>query len=140
MHLNFEYAGIRNLILIAERKRILIAGAYVPLLYFGLRLYPALANGASLDLLSPGPVLGLAYGFWLSGAMLVGFWWQLRFAKDAPTSRERTFHKQLATFFAVTSVFVLILHFLPESVRMSVAAEISTLLSVLTLVPFAVML
>jgi signal transduction histidine kinase len=139
VHLNFEYAGTRGLVRSAEWKKIFVATAYAPLLYFGIRLYPLLASGASFDLLSPGRVLGLVYGAWLGAAMFVSFWWQSRLSADAPTGPERTFHRQLATFFLLTSLFVLIFHVFQGQLNAGVAAEVSTLLAMVMLVPFGVM-
>jgi signal transduction histidine kinase len=140
VHLHFEYAGTRSLARSGTRKRLFVVAAYLPLVYFASRLYPLLASGANFDLLSPGRVLGLAYGMWLAAAMLVGFWWQVRFAEDAPTLPQRTFHKQLAKFFVVISIFVLILHLFFRAAPAETVGEISTAVAIVTLVPFAVML
>ena len=140
VHLHFEYADTRNLLRSRKKKRLFVVAAYAPLIYFALRFYPLLTNGANFDLLTPVRVLGLVYGAWLAGAMLVGFWWQLRFAKDAPTPPENTFHKQLARLFLAVSFFVLMLHLFQERLSAGVAGEISTALAIVTIVPFAVML
>jgi signal transduction histidine kinase len=140
VHLHFEYAGTRSLARSGTRKRLFVVAAYLPLVYFALRLYPLLASGANFDLLSPGRVLGLAYGVWLAAAMLVGFWWQVRFAEDAPTLPERTFHKQIAKFFVAIAILVLILHLLWGELPAKTVGEISTGVAIVTLVPFAVML
>jgi signal transduction histidine kinase len=140
VHMHFEYASTRGLVHNLEWKRILIAAAYAPLVYFGLKLYPLLASGATFDLLAPGRVLGLAYGAWLAGAMLVAFWWEVRFEAEAPTRPERTFHKQLAKFFLLVGSLVLIFHIFQEKLSVGAAADIGTTVAVLTLVPFAVML
>lgn len=140
VHLHFEYADTRGLVRSRDVKRMLLAAAYLPLLYFGLRLYPLLASGANFDLLAPGKVLGRLYGAWLTTVMLVAAWWQLRFAADAPTPPERTFHKQLAKFFLVVSFVVVILHAFQERLGDRAAAEIGTSVALVTLIPFAVML
>jgi len=140
VHLHFEYAGTRGLLRRPDAKRASLVAAYVPLIYFVVHLYPLLASGANFDLLTPGKVLGLAYGAWLAGAMFVAFWWQARFEADAPTPAERIFHKQLAKFFLVVSVLVLILHAFHRELSAGTAARIGTAVAVVTLVPFAVML
>lgn len=140
VHLHLEYAGTRNWARRTRLTRTLLAVAYAPLVYFAWHLFPVLATGAKVDLFVPGRVLGLAYGVWLAGAMLVSSWWQFRFAADGPTAPERTFHKLLGTFFLVVSVSVLSLHVFQEQVNAVTAAEISTALAIATLVPFAAML
>ena len=140
VHLHLEYAGTRNLVQRPNGKRMIVAAAYVPLAYFGGHLYPLLASGAKFDLLVPGRVLGLVYGVWLAAATLVSFWWQGRFCGEAPDVRQKTFHKQLARFFLLVSVLVLILHIFQKEVSASAAAEISTTLAIAAIIPFAVML
>jgi len=139
VHLHLEYAGTRNGARRAGLTTTLLAVAYAPLGYFAWHQFPLLATGAKFDLFVPGRILGLAYGVWLAGAMLVSSWWQFRFAADGPTAPERTFHKLLGRFFLVISVLVLILHAFQEPVNAVTAAEISTALAIATLVPFAAM-
>ena len=140
VHLQLEYAGTRNLVKSLKRERAIVAAFYLPLIYFALRLYPLLANGANFDLLSPNQVLGMAYGVWLAAAMLMSFWWQGRFFQDAPTPAERTFHKQLGKLFLVLSILVLVLHLFQARVPAEIAGEFTTAIAIATLVPFAVML
>ena len=140
VHLQFEYAGTRNLLKSAKRERAIVVMFYLPLIYFALRLYPLLAKGANFDLLSPNQVLGMAYGVWLAAAMCMSFWWQGRFFQDAPTPAERTFHKQLGKLFLVLSILVLILHSMQARVTAEIAGEFTTAIAIATLVPFAVML
>jgi signal transduction histidine kinase len=140
VHLHLEYAKTRSQLRSSGQNALVLAAAYAPLVYFGLRLYPPLASGANFDLLAPGKQLGLAYGIWLAVAMVVGSWWQFRFAVDAPAATERAFHKQLARFFVLISLAVLALHVFQERLSPGRAAAISTTLAIATILPFAVML
>jgi signal transduction histidine kinase len=140
VHLHFEYADTRGSVKSRNTKRILITTAYLPAMYFGFHLYPLLTNYSGFDLLTPGKVLGLAYGVWLAGAMLVSSWWQLHFTEDAPDGAQRTFHKQLGKFFLLVSALILFLHIFQDRLSAGQAGELSTSLAVAALVPFAAML
>jgi len=88
IHLHLEYAATRGLLMKSDTKRLIILAAYVPMVFFGLRVYPLLASNSGLDLLAPGRSLGLGYGVWLALAFLVCFWWQGRFSAEAPDAPE----------------------------------------------------
>src|SRR5205807_2509106 len=66
IHLHLEYAATRGLLMKSDTKRLIILTAYVPMVFFGLRVYPLLASNSGLDLLAPGRSLGLGYGVWLA--------------------------------------------------------------------------
>jgi signal transduction histidine kinase len=140
VHLHFEYADTRGLLKSHSTKRIVVAAAYLPMVFLGFSLYPRLANYSGFDLLVPGKVLGLAYGAWLGGSLVVSFWWQTRFTADAPDKVQRTFHKLLGRFFLLVAVAVLGLHIFQDRVDAGFAGGISTTLAVVAIVPFAVML
>ncbi len=140
VHLHFEYADTRGLLKSRTTKRLLVTVAYAPVVLLGLRVYPLLANYSGFDLLTPGSVLGLAYGIWLAASLLACFWWELRFSAAAPDHAQRTFHKQLARFFLLTAPVVLGLHVFQDSLGAVLTGELSTSLAVAAIVPFAVML
>src|SRR6266481_7685754 len=96
IHLHLEYAATRGLLKKSDKKPLILLAANAPIVFFGLRVYPLLANNSGLDLLAPGRALGFAYGVWLAVAFLICFWWQGRFSAAAPDAPQRTFHKQLA--------------------------------------------
>ncbi len=140
VHLHFEYADTRGLLKGHSTKRIVVAAAYLPIVFVGFSLYPRLANYSGFDLLAPGKALGLAYGVWLGASFLVSSWWQMRFAGDAPDDAQHAFHKQLGRFFLVIAVLILFLHFFQDKMAAGFGGEISTALAVVAIVPFAVML
>ncbi len=140
VHLHYEYAATRGLLKRPRTKQWVIFAAYVTSALFCLRIYPAVAHFAGLNLLAPGLALGFAYGVWLAFTFLLSFWWQAHFSSEAPDAPQRTFHKQLAKFFLVTAVLVAVLHGFLTGASAREAEELSTGLALLALVPFAVMM
>src|SRR5438128_134220 len=140
IHLHFEYAATRWLLKKSDRKRVVLLAAYAPIVFFGLRVYPLLANNSALALLAPGRALGFVYGLWLAAAFLICFWLQRRFLAEAPDAPQRTFHKQLARFFLAIGVLVVLLHAAPGGLSLAGAEKLSTGLALLAMIPFAVMM
>src|SRR3989440_523238 len=140
IHLHFEYAATRGLLKKSDRKRVVLLAAYAPIVFFGLRVYPLLANNSALALLAPGRALGFVYGLWLAAAFLICFWLQRRFLAEAPDAPQRTFHKQLARFFLAIGVLVVLLHAAPGGLSLAGAEKLSTGLALLAMIPFAVMM
>jgi len=140
IHLHLEYAATRELLKKPARKRFKVLATYVPIVFFGLRVYPLLASDSGLDLLAPGKALGFLYGVWLSAAFLTSCWWQARFSAEAPDVPQRAFHKQIAKFFLLIAVLVLWLHAAPSALSQSGAEELSMGLAFLAMIPFAAMM
>jgi signal transduction histidine kinase len=140
VHLHLEYAATRGLLKKSESKRLILVAGYAPILFFGLRLYPLLANNAGLDLLAPGRALGVAYGLWLALAFLFCFWWQGLFSAEAPDAPQKSFHKQLGKFFMAAGLFVVLFHIAQRGLSQSGAEELSTGLALLALIPSAAMM
>jgi len=139
-HMHFEYADTRGLLRSKEGKRLILTAAYVPGIFLGLRVYHALTDPTRLNLLAPGQMLGLSYGGWLALAFLLSSWWQARFSKEAPDSPQRTFHKLLGYFFLLTAAFVTVLHYRLLHAGAAETEGLSTALSLLALIPFAVLI
>src|SRR5438876_12185748 len=140
IHLHLEYATTRGLLKKPDAKRVVLLAAYAPIVFFGLRVYPLLANNSALALLAPGRALGFVYGLWLAAAFLICFWLQRRFLAEAPDAPQRTFHKQLARFFLAIGVLVVLLHAAPGGLSLAGAEKLSTGLALLAMIPFAVMM
>jgi signal transduction histidine kinase len=140
IHLQLEYASTRELLKNPDSKRLMVWATYVPIVFFGLRVYPALANNSGLQLFAPGRALGLAYGVWLAVAFLISSWWQGRFSNKAPDATQMTFHKQLAKFFLIVVVFVLLLHATPHTLTLPSAEELTLGLALLAMIPFVVLM
>src|SRR4029077_15688671 len=95
IHLHLEYAETRGLLASRTFKRIVLLAAYVPVLYFALRVYPLLADSPGFDFLAPGNVLGRGYGVWLALAMVISAAWEIGFHLRAPDrSEERRVGKE----------------------------------------------
>jgi len=140
VHLHLEYAATRGLLKKSDTKRVILLAAYAPIVFFGMRVYPLLANNSGLDLLAPGRALGFVYGGWLAVAFLICFWWQGRFSAEASDAPQRKFHKQLGRFFFAIGVLVLLLHAAPGGLSLAGAERLSTGLALLAMIPFAVMM
>jgi len=59
-------------------------------------LIKALISNAAFAFSSPSRQLGLLFQIWLIGAVLVGAYWQVRFAKAAPDTEQQAFHRSLS--------------------------------------------
>src|SRR5260370_28279617 len=75
--------------------------AYLPVLYFAILVYPRLLESAESSLVWPGRSLGAPYGVWLAAAMLVGTYFEGRFARQTEVSMERRFHRSNHAFLVV---------------------------------------
>src|SRR5579863_1685538 len=62
VHLHLEFAETREMLRNPALKRSVLFAAYVPLLYFTLRVYPQFASSTGFDFLIPGNALGRGYG------------------------------------------------------------------------------
>ncbi len=95
VHLQVEYAQIRELILPGMRKRIWLAAAYLPAILLLPRLLEALRLRAGFDFVTPSSLLGTAFPVWLVASLATCAVWQWRFAKVAPDARQKTFHRSV---------------------------------------------
>lgn len=93
VHLHLEYADTRFLLPSLYGKRVWLAAAYVPALYFSLRAYAILASGRAFDFLTPSYSLGRAFELWFSCALWVSAYWEYRLSKAAPDDRQMLFHR-----------------------------------------------
>lgn len=139
VHLHAEYAGTRGLVRQARARRLLVWAMYVPVLYFGLRVFPLLAGGASFDFLLPGNVLGAGYGVWLAAAMLVGVVWEWEFRRHTGDRQERGFHAAMAGFFALAAALVAYLYVIGGPRTPGAEAVLGTAMALAALVPGALL-
>src|SRR2546426_6758004 len=86
----------------------LVWSAYLPVLYFAILVYPRLLESAESSLLWPGRSLGAPYGVWLAAAMLVGTYFEGRFARQTEVPMERRFHRTLHVFLVVAAPLALV--------------------------------
>ena len=96
LHLQIEYAAIRNIFHRRAAKLSWLVAAYAPLLYFVPHLVPLLRRStASFDFLTPANELGLAYKIWLVASLVAAAAWQWFFAASAPDQQQKRFHRSL---------------------------------------------
>jgi signal transduction histidine kinase len=140
IHLHFEYAGTREMWKSLTAKRVILLAAYIPVLYFALRVYPLLASSPGFDFLVPGNALGRGYGVWLGVAMLVAAAWQVFFARRAPDRPQLRFHGLLAVLFGAGAGMTVYLHVLSGPVPPNFSEGVSTALALLAVLPSAVLI
>jgi signal transduction histidine kinase len=139
IHLHLEYAETRGLIRSRQAKRLMLSLAYVPALYFALRVYGLLAATPGFEAGAPGRLLGRAYGVWLIFALAVGTYWQARFWAAAPDRPQRSFHRHLTIFMPMVLLLVGYLHFV-NTLTGAGADAVTTGLAILGILPFALLL
>jgi signal transduction histidine kinase len=140
IHLHLEFAETRELLKNRAAKRVVLFAAYLPILYFALRVFPQIATAPGFDFLIPGNALGRGYGVWLGIALLLGAGWEVRFAFGAPDRRQKQFHGLLAGLFVAGAVMVVYLHVLSGPVSPDFSAGISTALAWLAIPPSAILI
>src|SRR6202047_5283570 len=62
IHLHLEFAETREPLKNRAGKRVVLLAAYIPILYFALRVFPQIASAPGFDFLTPGNALGRGYG------------------------------------------------------------------------------
>jgi signal transduction histidine kinase len=140
IHLHLEFAETRELLKNRAGKRVVLFAAYIPILYFALRVYPQIATVSGFDFLIPGNALGRGYGVWLGMALLLGAGWEVRFSLRAPDRRQRQFHGLLAGLFVAGAAMVVYLHVLSGPLSPNSSAGISTALAWLAIPPSAILI
>ena len=140
IHLHLEYAETRGMLASRTFKRIVLLAAYVPVLYFALRVYPLLADSPGFDFLAPGNVLGRGYGVWLALAMVISAAWEIGFHLRAPDRAQSFFHSLLAGVFSIGAALVLQLHALNGPMPRDLSDAASTALAFVALLPSAVLI
>src|SRR6266849_18188 len=140
IHLHLEYADTRGMLRSRTVKRTALLAAYVPVLYFGIHVYPLLADSPGFDFLVPGYALGRGYGLWLALAMLISAAWEIRFHLRAPDQAQSFFHSLLAGVFAIGAALVLQLHVLSGPMPRDLSEGVSAILALLAILPSAVLI
>jgi len=140
IHLHLEYADTRGMLGSRMLKRSVLLAAYAPVLYFALHVYPVLANSPGFDFLVPGNALGRGFGVWLALAMLISAAWEIRFQLRAPDRAQSFFHSLLAGVFSIGAALVVQLHVLSEPLPRDLSEGVSTILTLLAILPSAVLI
>ena len=140
IHLHWEFAETRELLTNRALKLAVLFAAYVPVLYFALRVFPQILGAPGFDFLIPGNALGRSYGVWLGIALLVSAVWEMRFTRVAPDRPQRRFHGSVAGFFVAGAGMVFYLHVFGGPLSPNVSVLVSTALAWLSIPPFTILI
>jgi signal transduction histidine kinase len=135
LHLQIEYAAIREIFHRRSAKAIWLIAAYAPLLYF----IPHLAvlfrpSNADFDFLTPANALGLAYKIWLVASLVAAAAWQWSFAAGAPDPEQKRFHRSLVYALPIAVIGVGAIH-LATDFGADFHFDVSIFLAAVPLVP-----
>ena len=143
VHLQVEYAQIRELFHSGTQKRLWLASAYLPAVLLVSKLYGALRLRSGFDFLLPSNRLGWLFQLWLVAALVIGAIWQWRFLKVAPDKEQQGFHRSLRTDLAWMAGYVLTVHLIihrwGEGLEES-ASLMVTLVFCLAVIPLATLI
>ncbi len=115
LHLQIEYAQIRELLRAGPPKLRWLLLAYVPAIPLLSDLYRALRLREGFDFIAPSNLLGLAFPAWLVAALVICAGWQWRFARAAPDARQKTFHRSVLYSLGFVALSIVAIHlFLPR--------------------------
>ena len=117
----------------------LVWSAYLPVLYFAILVYPRLLESAESSLLWPGRSLGAPYGVWLAAAMLVGTYFEGRFARQTEVPMERRFHRTLQVFLVLAAPLALVAYVVVAPRSMGPSLTLGTSLMLASLLPSALL-
>jgi signal transduction histidine kinase len=142
LHLQIEYAQIRELLRGGLSKRLWLAAAYLPALLLLPELLAALRLRNGFDFVTPSSSLGGAFLVWLVAALAICAGWQRRFAGASPDARQRAFHRSVEfslglVAFSMVAIQVLAHWFGGASggdSRVALYASLAELLAILPLV------
>jgi len=136
LHLQIEYAAIREVLTRSSTKVAWIVAAYAPLLYFVPHLF-AIAHTAGLpDFLTPANALGFIYKVWLVASLVAAAAWQWLFAVSAPDVEQKRFHRSLVYALPIAGLGIAALH-LAGLFHTHAQFGISIFLAAVPLVPLA---
>ncbi len=115
--------------------KVLVAVAYLPLVYLGPFAFPRLLDSPAFEFLRPGSRVGFPYGLWLAAAMLVAVLFNRRFARQAADGLQREFHRALMCFFGAAVLLVIYAYVLGGPRDPAWSAGLGTAVMLAALVP-----
>src|SRR5712692_1320296 len=115
--------------------KVLVAVAYLPLVYLGPFAFPRLLDSPAFEFLRPGSRVGFPYGLWLAAAMLVAVFFNRRFARQAADGLQRGFHRALMYFFGAAVLLVIFAYVLGGPRDPAWSAGLGTAVMLAALVP-----
>ncbi|MBZ5702063.1 MAG: hypothetical protein LAN84_09470 [Acidobacteriia bacterium] len=140
LHLHLEYAETRGVSGRVPGKRLWLALAYLPAVYFAAQAYPRQATGYGFGFVDRGNVLGWVYSLWLGAALLYCVRPEMRLAEAAGIAPVRGFHRFLAGLFGVGAALVVYLHVFSGPANAGLGSALNTALLLLPILPLAVLI
>jgi signal transduction histidine kinase len=110
VHLQIEYADIRELFRQPRTKRAWLIGIYAPLIYFLPHFILNATRPGMQDFISPANSLGPAYKLWLVVALAIAAAWQWRFAASSPDPAQQRFHRSLVYALPLAGAGIIAIH------------------------------
>jgi signal transduction histidine kinase len=110
LHLQIEYADIREILRSPGTKRAWLVAAYVPLLYFLPHLAPVFGVSTAVDFLTPLNAIGIVFKIWLVASLVAAAAWQWRFASATSDEEQRRFHRSLVYALPVAVIGIGAIH------------------------------
>src|SRR5229473_1572560 len=140
LHLHMEYAETRGLLKIKRWKLAVLFLSYGACLHLAYRRIPSLLQDPHFNFLEPGSSLGPGFAIVLAVALAWCGGWERRFATAAPDKSQRYFHWTLLVVFTASSLAVAGLHLAPFHLEARRAGEFATAFSLLSILPFSVLI
>jgi signal transduction histidine kinase len=110
VHLQIEYAQIRELLPPGIQRQLWLGLAYLPAVALAPKLYEALQLRGGFDFVFPSNTLGREFQVWLVAASGIAAGWQWRFMKASPEEEQRAFHKSFCLDLVLLGTFILAIH------------------------------
>jgi signal transduction histidine kinase len=114
LHLQIEYAQIRELLGSGWPKHLWMTAAYLPAIVLLPKFAAALRLRGGFDFVTPSSALGGAFQVWLFAALVVCALWQRWFAKKAPDARQEAFHTSVQWSLGLIALAIFTTHVLIE--------------------------
>src|SRR6266851_2663368 len=140
LHLHMEYAETRGLLKNKRWKLAVLFLFYAACLHLAIRRIPLLMQDPQCNFLVPGSSLGEGFAITLAVALAWCGGWERRFATAAPDKPQRYFHWTLLVVFAASFLAVAGLHLAPLHLEARRAEEFATAFSLLSILPFSVLI
>jgi signal transduction histidine kinase len=140
LHLHAEFASLRALLTMPQRKRLWLAASWLPAIALSPFLGRALLLPQNFNFERPTHVLGLACQGWLIVAFAAAAMWQVRFQAAAPNSQERTFHRSLAAMLFCLAILFAAMVFRQHVVGPTAGDLFSAALMIVSLLPLGMMI
>jgi signal transduction histidine kinase len=140
LHLHMEYAETRGLLRIKRWKLAVLLLSYAACVHLAYSRIPSLLHDVHFNFLEPGSSLGEGFAMVLAVALAWCAVWERRFATASPDKPQRYFHWTLLAVFAASFLAVAGLHLVPFHMEARRAGEFATVFSLLSILPFSVLI